>query len=159
MVLSEWLIHFRKPSHFLYYMKKSFFSKCQPIMLQLKICLSLETDLVLLSIYSFGVSVKASKFFSLVSEVNKVLTMFWGFPSRVKIFKHFVSFDLEIFHGKNNLSLPGRNLYQRKGKKKKKRKRIWWECLLSLSLTDIMMNAATEMLSFYRGKCNRNHYF
>lgn len=65
-------------------MKKSFFPKCQPIMFQFKTPLSLETDPFLLSVYSFGVSVKASKFLSPVSEANKAVAMFQGFPSRVK---------------------------------------------------------------------------
>lgn len=53
---------------------------------------------------------------------------------------------MEIAH-----NLSGDSLYQ-------KRKRMWWKCLLSLFITDIMRKAVIAML-FCRGQCNRTHYF
>lgn len=130
------------------YRKKIFFQNVSP---WLKTFSSLKQTPFLLSIYSFGFSVKASKFLSLFFGVNKVVTFFQVFPVRVKKWNTLFLVNLE-YSMEITQNLSGKSLYQ-------KRKRIWWKCLFSLFIKDIVMKAVIEMLSICKGQCNRTLYF
>lgn len=80
-----------------------------------------------------------------------MVSFFQGFSVRVKKWNTLFLVNLE-YSMEITQNLSGKSLYQ-------KRKKIWWKCLFSLFIKDIMMKAVIEMLSFCKGQCNRTLYF